>query len=227
MSTAVLLSVNPVSRIRMVDDWIGGTGGSLNWTVANTGTGAAPTMLAAPNTTNQGVVSMNTGTTATGRSALYLTSTIGTGTMRPYAGAFSQTWYLQVPVLSTGTDRFAFRCGFGDSITADFANGVYFEYDDSVSANWLTKTASASTRTTTGSGVAVSAGSWVKLEIFTDDASVSFSYAINGTTVSTISSNMPALDISPVVHVIKSIGTTARSVYVDYYVLNYNLATTR
>lgn len=234
MGSPQLLPVNPLSKIYLVDDFISGapTGGglgSLGWNLGSTGAGAAGASgnLVNPNTLNQGVLMLATGTTATGRTSLMLAAAVGAGTMKPYAGSLRQTWYVQVPTLSSGTERYALRMGFGDSITADYANGIYFEYDDSASANWRCKTASASTRTTVDSGVAVAAGTWVKLEIFTTNAATSFSFAINGTTVATISSNMPTTDVSPNMHIIKSIGTTSRLAYIDYFVLAMTLSGTR
>lgn len=227
-----LLPTNPISRIYLVDDFIASTGsaaqtGTLNWQASNTGAGATPTILMPPDNAHPGILNLSTGTTATGKSGIFLSPSITTNSMKPYAGQFAMTWYLQVPILSNGTDRFAFRFGFGDSITADFANGIYFEYDDSASANWRVKTAAASTRTVVDSGVAVASGTWTKFQIFTNNAAVSFSYSINGSTVGTISSNMPTLDVSPIAFIIKALGTTARNVYIDYFVLDYKLAATR
>lgn len=215
----------------MVDDFLAGTGsaaqtGNLNWQASNSGAGAPPSILIS-DPAHPGIVSLNTGTTATGRCSLFLSAALTTNTMKPYAGSFRMVWYVQVPVLSNGTDRFQFRMGFGDTNTADWANGIYFEYDDTISANWSLKTANASTRTLVNSGVAVGAGQWIKLEIFTNNAAVSFSYAINGTTVGTINTNMPTLDVSPLISLNKTVGTVTRSCYIDYFVLDYKLASTR
>jgi len=230
--TPQLLPANPISRIYLVDDFLASTGsaaqtGNLNWQAGNTGSGAAPTTLIAPDSYHPGVLSLNTGTTATGRSSILLAATTGAGTMKPYSGAFTMTWYVQVPTLSNGTDQFAFRCGFGDFTSGDMQNGIYMEYDSSVSANWSLKAANGSTRTSVVTSIAVAAGSWTKLQLFTNNAAVSFSLAINGTTVGTINSNIPTSDISPIATMIKTLGTTARSVYIDYFVLDYKLSATR
>lgn len=232
MPSAQLLQFNPRQRVRLYDDFIGnvtanGSTGNLNWNYSNTGTGAAPTTLAAPDANHPGVLSLNTGTTTTGRGTLFGSGSSTIGSVKVNAGLVEFEGLIQIPVLSVVGDRFAFRFGFGDSNTGDFANGVYFEYDESASANWRLKTANASTRTTNDSGTVVAAGTWYRLYLAISASGTSVAYKIGDTSVGTITTNIPTLDISPIAHIIKSAGTTARSSYLDYTFLQYALATPR
>ena len=47
---------------------------------------------------------------------------------------------VRIPTLPVVAQAFAFRIGFGDSITGDIADGVYFELTQA-GANWQCKTA--------------------------------------------------------------------------------------
>lgn len=227
MGFAPLLPFSPSQKVMLYDDWIGTTIGNIGWNTSNTGTGSALTGLAATDAIHHGILILNTGTTTTGRGSVFLSNAVGTGTMRVTGGTIHMEWDVQVPTLSTSTDRFQFRCGFGDSITTDFSNGVYFEYDDSLSANWRIKTANAATRTTTDSGVVVAAGSWYKLAFDISVSGTSALFSINGTSVGTIATNLPTLDVTPTAFLLKSVGTTNRSVYIDYFFMTAALGSAR
>lgn len=229
-----LLRTNPSSRVYIVDDFISyvptGTGGQIgnaNWNVFNTNGTAAPTMINNPDTTRQGVIALNTGTSAVGRCCIALADPVPNHTMLLTSGQMTMRWYIQIPVLSISTQRYAFRCGFGDSVTTDFNNGVYFEYDDSQSLFWRIKTANAATRTVTNTSIAVVAGTWYRLTLSTVDASSTFSYTINGASAGTITTNRPVNPLSPTAHIISSIGTTSKQAYIDYAMLDLKNATVR
>lgn len=109
-------------------------------------------------------------------------------------GVVTYETLVQVETLATAGNDYTCRIGFGDSTTgADNANGAYFEYNRGTSANWIIKTASASTRTSTTTSTAVSAGSWVKLKIVINAAASSIEFFINGSSVGTITTNIPGV----------------------------------
>jgi hypothetical protein len=93
--------------------------------------------------------------------------------------------------------------------------GAYCRYDSTVGSNWYFVTSTGSATTAIDSGVAFSAGSWVKCEIFSDSAGT-LKIRINGTTSSAISSNLPDDPIMPVA-LIGTNENVIKSMDLDYY----------
>ncbi len=93
--------------------------------------------------------------------------------------------------------------------------GAYCRYDSTVGSNWYFVTSTGSATTAIDSGVAFSAGSWVKCEIFSDSAGT-LKIRINGTTSSAISSNLPDDPIIPVA-LIGTNENVIKSMDLDYY----------
>jgi len=231
MPAAQLMQVNPQTRLYLVDDFIAAAFlntniGTLNWDETRTGVGSTSQPTNCPDSVHQGVLAMSTGTSATGRTCLTLDTLPPNGSFQPYAGSFSVKFYVQVPVLSNATQRFQWRAGFGDSPSADFTNGIYFEYDDSQSLNWRIKTANSGTRTITNTSTVVTAGAWVRLGISTSNGSL-FTFFINGVSVGTISTNIPTVGLSPIMQMVSSVGTTSKQVWVDYFVMDLKNASVR
>lgn len=179
---------------------------------ANSGSGGVNTPT---DTTSVGVVQLGTSTSSTGSCAVrthLALMTLGGGPTTFETG-------LVIPELSTGVERYIIRAGFSNTATADAANGVYFQYNEAASANWQIVTANASTRTTTATSVAVGTAK-TTLKIITNPAGTSAEFFINGASVGTIATNLPAQDVNQtfgvLVNIVKSVGTTARTVDVDW-----------
>lgn len=200
-----------------------GTDGSLAAT--NSGTGAAVTQQGSDTQNIVGVARSSTGTTATGRSAISTSTNI----IRLGGGVWFFEKYVNITTLSTITERFQNAIGFIDTLTAaNQVDGVYFLYDEggvstgsAASPNWQIVTASNSTRTFTTTATAVAAATWVRLTIIINAAGTSVTFYINGTSVGTHATTIPtasgrAVGIGALL--IKSIGTTARTVDYDYAV---------
>jgi hypothetical protein len=99
---------------------------SLNgvpFTAAVSGTGTAGNTNVTGVANHPGIDQIETGTTATGRAAI---QTALTAFLLGGGSAVFET-VVRIPTLPDGTQSFAFRIGFGDSVSADFADGVYFE----------------------------------------------------------------------------------------------------
>jgi hypothetical protein len=142
------------------------------------------------------------------------------------------TWALEavlyLPNLSDAGQEYDCRFGFGDLQGGDHANGVYFEYDRSLRTNWSICAANASTYTRTDSAVAVAAATWVKLRIEINAAGTSAEFFINGTSVGTVSTNIPTANrVYPILHFVKSAGGTTRRVFVDCLDVHHVLTTAR
>lgn len=127
---------------------------------------------------------------------------------------------VKIGTLNDGNEDQAFRVGFGDSATADFADGLYFEY--STNANWLVKAAENATRTVTVSTNAVSTD-WVTLKLWTDTTYTNVYYDIAGTGTQTFSSDYIPTEIArasgPSVNHIKtaSAASTTMYSYIDFF----------
>ena len=161
-----------------------------------------------------GIVSMSTGTTNTGRVALRTDH--AAVILDPAAALTVAEWVIKIPTLSTGSERYALRCGFLDADTGAPTDGVYFEYDDSASANWRIAARTGGSGTPSSTSTAVAAGTWYTLRAEVT-GTTSAEFLINSVSVGTVSSNVPgagaAFGLS--MHIAKSVGTTSRSVLVD------------
>jgi hypothetical protein len=199
--------------------------GALGW--AFTGTGAT---VAYQNAVSNrlGIIRYSTGTAnnASGSMNLGLVNNILGG------GILAFEYYVSVPTLGgTGTADYTLRIGLQDSTgAADTTNGIYFEYAGTAAGtiNWDCKTANASTRTTTGSGVAVNAAQWYKLTAIVNSAASSVAFYIDNVFITATTTNIPTAVIGPVVRI--AAGATniaAKSVDVDYFLRIKNFATVR
>lgn len=131
-------------------------------------------------------------------------------------GALEIEYLIQLETLATVTNDYVIRLGLGDTVDADQVNGVYFEYNRATSANWLIRTANASTRTTTTTSTAVATGSWIKLHISINAAASSITYSINGSSVGTIATNIPTAVVQFFMHQTRAAGTPV-GFNVDYF----------
>ena len=197
--------------------------GELTWSVSVNGGGSAvATNTAQLDANHPGIIR--------------LTANGGGGTasiiMNPNAivqlggGVLTNEWLIQIPTLANVTNDFTFRCGLGDVTTADFNNGVYFEYTRATSTNWLIKTANGGTRTSTTTATAVTGGAWIKLQIVVNAAASSVQYFINGTSVGTVTTNIPTAGTSFAAHQLRTAGTPV-GVDIDYFNVYQRFTTSR
>jgi hypothetical protein len=179
----------------------------------------------------QGVIYISTGTTATGYTSLLsnLSSAaygIKLGTGSKIVGTFRNA----IGVLGSGTERYQAHFGFGDTAAAEAQNGCYFRYADNInSGKWECVTANGGSRTATDSGVTANTlFSVFTIEVLSDGLTVKF--YINGTLVATNTTNIPngaAIGLPVKFMTIKTVGTTARLLYSDYYSVAITRATSR
>ena len=192
-----------------------------------TGTNAATSAQASDAANHPGIVRSTTGTTATGRTA----PATATSFMRLGGGEVLYETLLNVTALSTGTERFQLVVGFLDTLNAaNQVDAVAFVYDEggvstgsAASANWQCLCAANSTRTWAGSGQAVAAATWVRLGILVNAGGTSVDFLINGTVVATTTTNIPTAAGRETGFgwlLIKSVGTTARTVDFDYLLVS-------
>lgn len=199
--------------------------GRLGWTPVVSGTSAAVTtgVTSLVGTTYQtrGLIQLATGTTATGRAGQWLgaTEVIGVGTV-------DIQWRVAIPTLSTSAQRYVYQSGMLNNMTADQTYGVYFEYTDSIAANWVLVCANNSSRTKSTTTVPVQTTNFVTLRtIITGSTQADFYISVQGlggdfTFLGTINTNLPpataAGAVGPGILLRKTVGTTSVSAIADY-----------
>lgn len=218
----------PVKRYDFFSDFIGTvstTTTSADVFATNSGTGAATSAQATDNSGRIGLVRSTTGTTATGRTAV----TTNISAIRLGGGTWVYETYVNIATLSTSAERYQLAIGFIDATTAaNQVDGAYILYDEggvstgsTAAAYWQTVTTSNSVRTfnTSLSQVTVSAATWVKLRIEVNAAASSITFYVNGSAIATHTANIPTAAGRETGFgwlLIKSVGTTARTVDFDY-----------
>jgi len=194
------------------------------------GSGAIINWLSAPPANRIGILSLDTGTTTTGLVSIYGMNTLlqlGSGRVRWRADA-------NIPTASDGTETFTVRGGLGDSFLtgADGADAVFFRYTHSVnSGQWVCVTRSNSVETTTNTAVSATPGAttYQTLELEVNAAGNSVDFRINGATVATHTTNIPTggsgRELGCGTAILKSAGTTSRSLYLDNQWIRFERST--
>lgn len=205
---------SPMS-LRMEHYWDlvnGYTGTPLVSAVSGTGaTGAAQ----AGEPGRPGLVRVNTGTTATGRAGAIAAAT----SLRLGGGPIVWEAAVRLNTIPDATQNYAFWVGLIDQVTAEAIDGCYVRTDQAT-GNWLGVCANNSARSNSGSLGAMAAATWVKFRAEINAAANSVQFFTNGTATGTpVTTNIPTATgrgTSIGFGVLKSAGTTARFVDVDY-----------
>jgi hypothetical protein len=217
--TDCISTVSTDGRTSLVekDDFIsGGTTSNIFTTAAAV---IATTQGAA---SHPGILSLGTGTTATGTGSA-LTSTVGVllggGTVWTYNAS------IRTPTsLSTATDRYALRGGFIDQALNDGIDGCFIRYIDTGNAGkWQGVCRSNSVESVCDTTVTVAATTYYNLQVGVNSAGTLATFVVNGTQSCTISTNIPLTTLRATgagVNIQKSVGTTARDLFVDYIAIS-------
>lgn len=224
--------IGSANVLQLKEDFFSGFGvatgfiGTNGWTITNTGAASATTLLAPAQNNRPGQVLLSTGTNAAGSSSI----NINTNMMLLGGGSAVFEGSILLPTLGITAQQYIFRMGLGDTIGGtEPANGVYFQYANGIGGDlWSIKTSNASTRSITTSATAVAAATWYKLTAVINAAGTSVQFFVNGTSIGTIATNIPTTNsIAPFFHIVKTLGTTARTVQADYYTLIQRFTTSR
>jgi hypothetical protein len=223
--------MHPSLGIEFYEHFISGGGGvnvgNTGW-IFSAGSGQASASATGPDGTHIGVAAISTLTSASATPTLYQGNgsgfAVGLGTTVTYE------FMIQVPVLSTSAQEFVLKNGLHTSLNAtDPGNGIYFKYDRAATGDfWVTTTRQTSTSTDTTTSTAVVAGQWYRFKFVANTAGNSVVFSIDGVTVATHTTNIPtgtAKLINPAIQMIKTVGATARLMYVDwvYYKFVYGV----
>jgi hypothetical protein len=211
------IAVGP-KRTASFNDFISATSGS-DWAVASSGTGAAQAQVAPPDT-GAGWVNFNLGTTTTGRTAL----TTGLFAFKLEDGPADFGARCQIGVLSDATNTFSIRLGFIDNVSGESVDGVFFRYTHSVNGGRfqaVCRSNNVETGSAADTGVTVATATTYTFEIAVDASIPQAVFKINGATVATVTTNIPAAfnrATGAGVMGLKSAGTTATTALVMDYV---------
>lgn len=207
------------------EDFLNNAGFQGNLVSATSGTGAA-TNAGTGEQSAPGVVIHTTGTTATGRSGLLS----GVSAFRFGAGKTIYETRVRLSNLSDGTDTFTVRLGYLDSVSAESTDGIFFRYTHSVNGGfWQGVCRNNNTESVANFSVAPVTTGWQKLAltVYADGSRVDFTI---GTTTLSVTTNIPtaAGRETGIGHfILKSLGTTARTMSLDYVYHALNLTTAR
>jgi hypothetical protein len=146
-----------------------------------------------------GIVAMSTGTNISANSQSRLNQAanailVGNSAARVIfrVGQSGTTWF---DATLTG----AFRCGWGDSITGESANGIYFRVQNGQAIDFVTRAGNSETLTSTG--VSFAANTFRALEILINAAGTQVVAKIDGNTVATHTTNIPTARIFFFAHI--------------------------
>lgn len=164
-----------------------------------------------------GVAVFTTSTSAGGRAALisYVTTCFRLG-----GGESIFETRVRLGNLSDGTQTFTVRFGFMSDAGGDAPNGVFFRYTHSTNSGyWQGVARNNNSETATNFSTGPVTTGWQKMKIVVNAAGTSAEFFINGTSVGTVTSNIPTAsgrETSIGASIIKSAGTTARTLLMDY-----------
>jgi hypothetical protein len=198
------------------------------FTAVVSGTSAFANVIQIPiDITEVGVVRLGTGSTATGRAAIFNSGdSIRLGNNRFLYQQRSRV----VAGLSNPTDRYILRYGLMNSVTTgatEPTRGIYFRYrDDQNNGNWVLVCRSFNIETVINTSIPPTISSFSTYS-FIYRAGLGVEFFIDGVSVGTITNNIPIgfgneLGIAAS-YISKTIGTTTRTVECDYVFCIYEL----
>ncbi len=213
------LGPNGVSEI--FNDWFNST--SSNFTITSAGTGSFSANGSADFSKNeQGILGLNTGTTAVGH------TTINTTTASIVLGIGE----VIVTPISDSSDRYIVHVGLHDNLTGAATDGVFFRYSDDInSGKWQAVCVSNGVESTpVDTGVTAIITTNKVFRIVVNSLGTSATFYIDGVLVATIITQIPTGNGRQTgfnTQIRKTIGLNARSINVDYSYLKITLISPR
>lgn len=233
ISNGVSADLDPDLSLEFKDDFTGGavTSGSYGFTLSNSGTGANSTIVSTgiDNTIMAlGVMSMNTGTTTTGRTS------VSTGLVSFIAGTASFDGRSRLWLSDAGTvpEQFEFTFGFIDNTgaTQQHVDGAYFRFlGNGVNTNWQIVTSAANVQTITTTSSPVLVNNAQIFQVIINNAGTLVQFYIDGILVGSHVTNIPSLGqfFGYGWKLLKTAGTSARLAFVDWGYLKINFSAPR
>jgi hypothetical protein len=241
LASRVIAAQSPTTTVSVFEDWISGAAtGSYGWLLNTSGTGSnAVASNQGLDANHQGILMVQTGSTATGRAGLRLAPMVS-NVSAAVDGELDIEWLVQIENLATAVQDFTFLAGLSDLTASGFftTNAIMFVYianapavgGVAASANWQC-VVRGGVSTTLDSGVAVVAGAWIHLKVQLRNGTGA-EFFIDGVSVGTVAqASLPGATsvgaFSPVAEIEKRVGTTQRRAYADYMRLQERFGTAR
>jgi hypothetical protein len=186
-----------------------------------TGTGATASVDGSLDPTKLGILNHTTGTTTTGRTGLVLASGSSlTGAQfhqRLQSGVtLIADVLIRVPTLSVAaSEAFRLFCGWANSLTPSSGNMACIYVDEN--SNVVGITANSGVASTVPIGV-LTANQWFRLRITATNSVVRFQF--NNNAIESLTTNIPTGGMTFHTTQLKTLGTTARTMQVDYHFLD-------
>lgn len=174
-----------------------------------------------------GVLESTTGTTNAGRAGIHKSGQI------VFAIGFQYQWRFRqaLSALSDGTDTYTVYLGFGDNVNAGtHTEGAFFRYTHGTNGGrWQAVTVTGGVETAEDTGVTPVAGVYDIFQIVVNAAGTQVDFYINGTKTNDITTTIPGASSGTGLNfkIVKSAGTTARSMYQDWHELLITRTTAR
>ena len=204
-----------------------------NWQQSIYGVGSKITSDGSqPTSGHPGIVDLETGTDTNGGAAIR--RGLG-GQWVLNNGAYMMDYIIKIPVLADVTDDFVFTIGLATTMSSSSAVGdcpgshaVFFKYIRSSSVNWTagTHASSSETLSTGGSSVAVDTN-WTHLRSTVNADATEVEFFVNGTSIGTVTTNIPSAGMGVGMVIKKTAGTTEREAYADYLKIVQNISPSR
>lgn len=190
---------------------------AANWIAQYSSGSGGNNQSNASETNHPGVWEHYTGTDTTGAGGI----TSGNAYALRHGGGRIKyvTWIKTPSALSDGTNRYSIVAGYSRS-TLTYAPNEFCgaRYVDNVnSGNWQATCRNGGAESVQDTGVAVVADTWYRIEIDVNAGATSVVVTVNGTAAAAVASNVPTAEGYFHTGIIKSAGTTARSMYTDAY----------
>jgi len=225
----ILFLINPGKYIFRMDDMLPDDGfGELNWDYDLSGSPPNPTIVAS-DADHPGISGAPVTTSGMG-----IYRNMGNQSIRIGGGSWVLEGLFRIPTLSTSTQEFVFSFGFMDTPQSGTpVDGVFFYYERAVDGDfWSINSVNNTTRTKTvlNPGNPVAANTWYKLRIEINAAGTSAEFFINGTSVGTITTNIPTAagrEVGLGSSIRKTVGSTSREYHTDYIWFKHVLTNAR
>lgn len=230
--------VDPSKQLVLYDEFFSQAStnmGQLPWVDTGAGgTGSGPSNSSTNLSGHPGITRQSTGTTTTGGAGMCLGPAATSQGIILGVNPVVFEWCFNLAQLSAVGDEFYLSFGLTDQPTLNTPNNeVAIAYDRLVSgANWQAKLSKAGVHTTTASAVAAATG-WNKVKVSATASVVT--WTINDVLALTaaasggdlVNTNIPVVAIKPSMRILKSAGTTACTVDLDYFYLLHRFNTAR
>lgn len=172
-------------------------------------------------TPTAGIMTATTGTTSTGRGGF---DSFNSRPHRSDTGTTTFETMIYLPLLASATEDYVLRIGYVRGSGIDL-QCVCFEYDRAASANWRCVTGNNADFSRSTTSVAVTEAKWIKLSATWTSASAAF--FINDVQVATNTQFIRPGAMWLGGHIIKTAGTTARTMLVDYFYARHDFTNER